>query len=163
MPGSIASKPEPLMDWYVRAFIRSSATWLVLGVSLGLAMVLKPEWALYRVAHMHMLLLGFVSMMIFGFGYHVVPRLAGNRLYNSVWAGAHVWLANSGLALLTVGFSLRAHALEVALYVTGAGGILATLGAYLFAANVLLSTREKKRTTAPAARPARELPTLAAD
>ena len=147
------------MDWYVRAFIRSSATWLVLGVTLGLAMVFRGEWAIYRVAHMHMLLLGFVSMMIFGFGYHVVPRLAGNRLHSARWAGLHVWLANAGLALLSVGFAMRAHASDAALPILIAGGLSSTAGAYLFATNILLSTRERPRPPAPVTS-ARKLPTL---
>lgn len=147
------------MEWYVRAFIRSSVTWLTLGVTLGLAMILRLEWGVYRVSHMHMLLLGFVSMMIFGFGYHVVPRLAGNKLSRPAWAVYHLWLANIGLALLSVGFGLRAHALASGTIVTAAGGVLSTVGAYLFAANVFLSTRSGKLRPRPV--PAdRKLPTV---
>ena len=53
------------MDWFVKAFIKASLAWLVLGVSLGVAMAVRPAWLVYRPAHLHMALLGFVAMMIF--------------------------------------------------------------------------------------------------
>lgn len=153
------------MDWYVRAFIRSSVTWLTLGVTLGLAMTIWPRLTVYRTAHVHMLLLGFVAMMIFGFGYHVVPRLAGNRLYWPAWAGAHVWLANAGLAALSLGLALRVHGITAAGWVLAAGGVLASVGAYAFAVNIALSTREKRRDAgAPVGEvKGRRLPTLTSD
>lgn len=151
------------MDWYVRAFIRSSVTWLTLGVTLGLAMSVWPRLTVYRTAHMHMLLLGFISMMIFGFGYHVVPRLAGNRLYRPAWAGVHVWLANAGLAGLSLGLALRIHGITGAGLVLATGGVLASLGAYAFAVNIALSTRAKRNDPAPAPVTGRKLPTLASE
>lgn len=148
------------MDWYVRAFIRSSVSWLTLGVTLGLAMTIWPRLTVYRTAHVHMLLLGFVAMMIFGFGYHVVPRLAGNRLYRPGWAGVHVWLANAGLAGLSLGLALRVHGVTAAAWVLAVGGVLASVGAYAFAVNIALSTRARRRDPVPAAAAERRLPTL---
>ena len=54
------------MDWFVKSFIRASLAWCAAGVSLGLAMAIHPAWAIYRTAHLHMNLLGCVSMMILG-------------------------------------------------------------------------------------------------
>ena len=54
------------MDWFVKAFLKSSLVWLTLGVTFGFAMAAHPVWTVHRPAHMHMLLLGFVTMMIFG-------------------------------------------------------------------------------------------------
>jgi heme/copper-type cytochrome/quinol oxidase subunit 1 len=149
------------MEWYTRAFIRSSVSWLALGVTLGLVMTFQPSTTVYRTAHMHMLLLGFVAMMIFGFAYHVVPRLAGNKLARPGWARAHVVVANGGLLALAAGFLLRAHAIPAASWLLPAGGTLATLGAYMFAANILLSTRAKKAAAERVVAPSRRLPTLA--
>ncbi len=53
------------MDWFVNAFLKASLAWLAAGVSLGVAMAVHPAWAIYRAAHLHMNLLGFVAMMIF--------------------------------------------------------------------------------------------------
>lgn len=54
------------MDWFVKAFLTASLAWLGAGVSLGVAMAVHPAWAVYRTAHLHMNMLGFVAMMLFG-------------------------------------------------------------------------------------------------
>ena len=69
------------MDWFVRAFLKSSLVWLGLGVTLGVGMAGHPAWLVYRPAHLHMTLLGFVAMMIFGVAYHVIPRFTGHPLH----------------------------------------------------------------------------------
>ncbi|HUF49370.1 MAG TPA: hypothetical protein VMN60_00965, partial [Longimicrobiales bacterium] len=68
------------MEPFVRRFIRSSLVWLGAGVLLGLWLSVDPAAVIYRPAHMHANLLGFVSMMIFGVAYHVLPRFTGNAL-----------------------------------------------------------------------------------
>ena len=126
------------MDWPVRTFLRSSLAWLALGVSLGLAMAVHPAWTIYRPAHQHMTLLGFVTMMIYGVAYHVIPRFSGRPLRYPKLAIWHFWIANAGLALMVTGFIMRVH-----LSVVGAGtatlavgGSLSALGAYAFALNL---------------------------
>ena len=95
------------MEWFVKAFLKASLAWLALGVTLGVAMAAYPNWTVYRLAHVHMLLMGFVTMMIFGVAYHVIPRFAGFPLHNRRFAGVQWWLANIGLALMVVGFIAR--------------------------------------------------------
>ena len=56
------------MDWFVKAFLKASLAWLALGVTLGATMAAHPAYTIYRPAHAHMVLLGFVTMMIFGVG-----------------------------------------------------------------------------------------------
>ncbi len=129
-----------MMDWFVRAFVRASVSWLAGGVTLGVAMAAAPAAALpYRPAHMHMNLLGFVAMMIFGVAYHVIPRFAGAPLRSRRLAAAHWWAANAGLAAMVAGFGLRASgwsSFVVATAVLAAGGALSALGAYAFAWNI---------------------------
>jgi cbb3-type cytochrome oxidase subunit 1 len=127
-----------MMDWFSRAFIRSSVVWLALGVTLGVAMAVDPRLIIYRPAHMHMNLLGFVAMMIFGVAYHVIPRFAGAPLRQPRLAGAHWWVANAGLTLMVTGFVLRPGAGQpaVATFCLATGGVLSALGAYAFAFNV---------------------------
>lgn len=120
------------MEWFVKAFLKASLAWLALGVSLGLAMAAHPPWTIHRVAHMHMVLLGFVTMMISGVAYHVVPRFAGYPLHNRRLAGWHWWISNAGLALMVAGFVLRAVHPAWGTPVLVAGGSLSALGAYLF-------------------------------
>ncbi|MGZ8376133.1 MAG: hypothetical protein ACXW0Z_02725 [Gemmatirosa sp.] len=121
------------MDWFVKAFLKASLAWLTLGVTLGVAMAAHPAWAVYRPAHMHMVLLGFVTMMIYGVAYHVIPRFTGNPLHARRLPGWHWWGANVGLLLMVVGFLLRPHVGAAATPVLAAGGTLAAAGAYAFA------------------------------
>src|SRR5688572_31359112 len=98
------------MDSYVIRFLRSSLVWLGVGAALGLWMVFDAGAIIYRPAHLHANLLGFVSMMIFGVGYHVLPRFGSTKLVSRRSAMLHVWLANGGLALMVAGFITRVHA-----------------------------------------------------
>lgn len=122
------------MDWYVRAFVRSAVVWLALGVTLGVAMVLHPPLLVYRTVHLHLNLLGFMSMMVFGVGYHIFPRFAGVPLPSPRIAAVHLWIANIGLALITIGFALRyAGVPRPSTALLGVGGALSATGAYCFA------------------------------
>jgi cytochrome c oxidase cbb3-type subunit 1 len=124
------------MDPFVRKFIRGSLAWLGVGVTLGLAMALEPRWAPARPAHMHAGLLGFVSMMIFGVAYHVLPRFSGRPLHSRPMATAHLWIANAGLAGMVAGFLVRLHAATPGALLLGTGGALSATGAYLFIYNL---------------------------
>ena len=154
------------MDWYVRAFIKASLTWLALGVTLGVAMAAHPAWTIYRLTHVHMVLLGFVTMMIFGVAYHVIPRFAGFPLHSRRAAVWHWWIANAGLALMAIGFALRARAIPWATHVLACGGLLSATGAYLFAyllwrtidGPTSLRTAAKRARLATEARPGKRAP-----
>ncbi|HEY4319913.1 MAG TPA: cbb3-type cytochrome c oxidase subunit I [Gemmatimonadales bacterium] len=124
------------MEWFVKAFVQSSLAWLGLGVTLGVAMAVHPAWAVYRTAHMHMNLLGFVAMMIQGVAYHVIPRFAGRRLYSNRIAGVQWWLSNLGLAGMVVGFIWRTRGWDVGNAILAVGGSLAAVGSYLFIYNI---------------------------
>ena len=124
------------MTEYVRRFIRSSLFWLGVGVILGVLMAAWPRAVLYRPAHMHANLLGFVSMMIFGVAYHVIPRFTGAALRSERLANLHLTIANAGLALMVGGWIARAHAFAAWRPVLIAGGTLSALGAFLFIYNI---------------------------
>ena len=121
------------MEWFVRAFVKASLSWLALGVTLGVAMAAHPAWTVYRPAHVHMVLLGFVTMMIYGVAYHVIPRFAGAALHSRRAAAWHWWASNAGLALMVIGFVVRARGAAVGTPVLAFGGSLSALGAYTFA------------------------------
>lgn len=120
------------MEWFVRAFLKSSLAWLALGVTLGVAMAAHPQWTVYLPAHMHMVLLGFVTMMIFGVAYHVIPRFTGYPLHNRRAAGVHWWVSNVGLALMVCGFVERVVRPGAGTVVLAIGGALSAVGAYIF-------------------------------
>jgi cbb3-type cytochrome oxidase subunit 1 len=124
------------VDWFSKAFIKASVAWLALGVTLGVAMAMHPAWVIYRPAHLHMNLLGFVAMMIFGVAYHVLPRFTGHPLHSRRLAAAHWWIANLGLVLFAAGFMLAPHGRRFGAMLIAAGGTLSALGAYSFVYNV---------------------------
>jgi cbb3-type cytochrome oxidase subunit 1 len=127
------------MDWFARAFVQASLVWLALGVTVGAAMAAYPPWTIYRPIHMHMTLLGFVTMMIFGVAYHVVPRFVGRPLWSRNLAAVHVWVSNIGLGIMCIGFALRVSSSVNTTFATstlGVGGALSAGGAYLFAFNL---------------------------
>lgn len=121
------------MDGFVKAFLKASLVWLVLGTTGGILMAMRPEWTVHRPAHAHSVVLGFVAMMIYGVAYHVVPRFSGAPLPSQRMPVVHWWMSNVGLALLVLGFMARAGGAAVAPVLLGTGGTLSALGAYAFA------------------------------
>ena len=120
--------------------MKASLVWLALGVTLGLGIAVRPEWIIYRPVHVHMNVLGFVTMMIYGFAYHVVPRFTGHQLFSRRLAGWHWWIANAGLAGMILGFITRVHSGASAgvpsKILLSVGGTLAAMGAYAFIYNM---------------------------
>jgi cbb3-type cytochrome oxidase subunit 1 len=126
-----------MMERFVSRFIRSSLIWLGAGVLIGVWMAFHPADAyLYRPAHMHANLLGFVSMMIFGVAYHVIPRFSGSPLYNPRLAGTHVVVANIGLALMVAGWIAREVSSVGAAHTLRLGATLSAIGAGFFIYNL---------------------------
>jgi cytochrome c oxidase cbb3-type subunit 1 len=146
------------MDSFVRRFIRASLAWLGLGTVLGLALVTHPAWIIYRPAHVHLNLVGFVMMMIFGVAYHVMPRFAGHPLHSPPLATLNWWVANLGLAGMTSGFVLRPHA-ALGTHLLVAGGILETAAAWIFIWNIWHTLRAPPAVSRPVPA-ARGLPVL---
>jgi heme/copper-type cytochrome/quinol oxidase subunit 1 len=125
------------MDPYVRNFVRASLMWLGIGVLIGVSMAFWPREALvYRTAHVHANLLGFVSMMIFGVAYHVMPRFSGTPLHSQRQASVHLWMANMGLALLVGGWIGRLWVPDPAAVALRAGAATSAIGAFLFIHNI---------------------------
>jgi cytochrome c oxidase cbb3-type subunit 1 len=136
------------MDWPVKAFLKASLVWLGAGVSLGVAMAMHPAWTVYRAAHLHMNVLGFVAMMIFGVAYHVIPRFSGHPLHSRRLAVAQWWLANAGLTLFVAGFMALPHAAldGYSRAILATGGTLSAVAAYIFVYNVWRTIDGRKPT-----------------
>jgi cbb3-type cytochrome oxidase subunit 1 len=124
------------MDWFVKYFIKSSLVWFSAAVALAVAMALVPALTVYRTAHLHMALLGFVTQMIYGVALHVVPRFFGQPLVHRRAAEVQFWAAQFGLLLLVTGFATRVHVLSVAPTALALGGVLSAIGAGCFVVNL---------------------------
>ena len=124
------------MDWFIKAFIRASLLWFAAGIVLGVAMAIHPPWIIYRPAHAHMNVVGFLTMLVCGVGYQLLPRLFGHPLHSRHLALAHLYLANIGLGGLVIGFFVRPHAGLDGRWFTAPGGVLFALGALLWVWNL---------------------------
>jgi cytochrome c oxidase cbb3-type subunit 1 len=145
------------MSSYVRWFIKSSLAWLGGGVTLGIAMAIWPKLIIYRPAHVHMNLLGFVTMMIFGVGYHVLPRFAGAPLRWESLPPIHWWLSNTGLALMVAGFFILPSN-AAGRWLLAPGGTLAAAGAFCFIVNMWQTVDGAAKRTAAAQAARQSLP-----
>lgn len=86
------------MSPIIRYFTIASFLYLILGAGLGLIMAVYPQSVNYLLlAHVHFLLLGFIAMMIYSVGYHVLPRFSGFKLYSELLVTVQFYLTNTGL------------------------------------------------------------------
>ena len=74
-------------------FLRLAVLYVVLGVALGIVMAGSHDFTLKPV-HVHINLLGWVSMALFGLWYRSAPASAETRL-----AKAHFWIYNVALPI----------------------------------------------------------------
>lgn len=97
------------MDKYAKAFVKASLIYFGIGTILGMLMVLVPDtrFALTRV-HVHLLLLGFMAMMIYGVGYHILPRFMGRPVYSHRLGNIQAWVANITLVGLSTSWMIEA-------------------------------------------------------
>jgi cbb3-type cytochrome oxidase subunit 1 len=124
------------MDSFIKAFIRASLLWFLAAIALGIAMAVHPQWVIYRPAHAHMAVAGFITMLVFGVGYQLLPRLFGHPLHSRALGVAHLYLANVGLAVLVAGFLGQPTGAFDARWVMGVGGSLFALGALFWVYNL---------------------------
>ena len=125
----------------------------------------------YTVAHAHLGVYGFVSMVMFGAIYHMMPRVTGKQWPYPRLIPIHFWLVMIGFAIyfifLTIGgvkqgfamldasrpFADSVRLLAPYLAARTIGGIMMTLGHLIFAAHffiLLLQGQEpQQRSTAP--------------
>lgn len=96
---------ERIVVWY----LRMGVIYFVLGAMLGTTMLLRPDESGYFLfAHVHLNLLGFMSMMIYGVGYHILPRFSGRTIYSPLLVRIQFWAANAGLAGMAISWPLIA-------------------------------------------------------
>lgn len=120
-----------------RWFIAAALLYALLGGSVALAWLAFPgALAPYALrAHAHLMLVGFVGMMVFGVALHVLPRFTGRNLFSERLADAQFVLVNVGLLAMVGGWLAGAR-----LFI-GMGGALLWAGFLLFAVNVIATVR----------------------
>ncbi len=86
-------------------FIRSAMIYLLIAVSFGLWMAISPR-GYYMPVHVHLNLLGWVSMFIYGVAYHILPRFSGRQLFSDKLSEVHFWVAHIGLIGMVISWLL---------------------------------------------------------
>ena len=126
---------EPVIVWY----LRMSVVYFVVGTLIGFAMLLWPsESGYYIPVHVHLNLLGFMSMMIYGVGYHILPKFSGTYIYSPRIMKIQFWMANAGLIGMSVSwpFVMRSDAaLSETILIVSA--LLSIISVFLFTFNIL--------------------------
>ena len=85
------------MDRFVRNFIIASIIYLGLSSILGIVMLHHPGFLSLKFVHSHLNMLGWVSMMIYGVGYHILPKFAGKMIRYPKMGELQFWTSNISL------------------------------------------------------------------
>lgn len=145
------------MEKHMRWFIIAALIYLLAGALLGLGIRFSPDAYYLRFVHVHLMLLGFMAMMIYGIGYFIVPRFNTTTLRWPGAVGPHFWVSNIALLGMVTSYSLHM------VYGTGLWNLLfiafSSLQAAaiaLFVFNLVLTLAGRKE--APAAQPRQARP-----
>ncbi len=133
------------MDRFVKNFIGMSILYLAAASIFGILMLGMPSLMPLKFVHSHLNMLGWVSMMIFGVGYHILPRFSGKPLKSPKMGEVQFWLANIGLIGMLLFYSLGTYNPETGVYrsLTVAFGLLEALSVFLFFYNMLATLYAK--------------------
>jgi cbb3-type cytochrome oxidase subunit 1 len=104
-------------------FFFTATLYVLTGMIWGIVMAATEDHSLFP-AHAHLNLLGWVTMALFGVYYHLVPRKGTETL-----SKIHFAIATCGLVLMVPG---------IVLALTDRGHLLATIGALLSLASMVL-------------------------
>ena len=126
---------ELVIVWY----LRMSVIYFVVGALVGFGMLLWPaESGSFIELHVHLNLLGFMSMMIYGVGYHILPRFSGQHIYSPKIMTIQFWFANVGLIGMGISWPFVAGG-DSGLWETTliAAALLSLVSVILFAFNMM--------------------------
>jgi len=124
-----------------RLFVAIALLYGLLGGLIGILRLLDPSLIPGNVPrlHGHIMLLGFVLMMVYGIALHVLPRFGGFPLYSETMADWQLYLANAGLPLMVAGWLTWRDMLVMT------GGVLSYGAILLFGLNMVLTVRAGSR------------------
>lgn len=130
---------SPTVLGFIRASLISLLVGVIMGVMLAAGVFKGAEYpTLITSAHAHVNLLGFMAMLIFGVGYHILPRFSGMQLYSEEIATWQLWLNLVGLVGVFGGLIAAAYSeSDLMRYVVAPFGAVYALGAIFFTFNML--------------------------
>ena len=128
------------MDSFVRRFIIMSIVYLGISSLVGIAMLGSENAMALKFVHSHLNMLGWVSMMIYGVGYHILPKFMGRAMHSKALGEIQFWMANIGLVAMLLFYTVNVYSPSGALVmVTVAAGVLETVSIFLFFYNMLMT------------------------
>jgi cbb3-type cytochrome oxidase subunit 1 len=114
--------------------IRAALLCLASGVGLGVTFAVdRATGAALRPLHVELNLWGWVTLLIYGMAYHMLPRFADRPLRWPQLADAQAWLAIVGVALAATGWIATRLDLPMARLLLVSGGLTQALAALIFA------------------------------
>lgn len=126
------------MDTFVRRFIIMSIVYLGISSLVGIAMLASEKAMALKFVHSHLNMLGWVSMMIFGVGYHILPKFMGRAMHSKTLGEIQFWMANIGLVAMLLAYTYNVYNPSGAwVMITVAAGIVETVSIFLFFYNML--------------------------
>ncbi len=131
------------LDPVAKNFIRMSVIYFAVAALIGVHFMFSKvnHHQLFQ-AHVHLMLLGWMSMMIYGVGYHILPRFNGNPVAFPKLAVIHFWTANVAL----VGFvsTWGIHRYGYSNIPEKVFAVMNGIGILMFVTNILVSIRKPK-------------------
>ena len=125
------------MDKISISFIRASFIYLVIGATVGVVLFFWPEQiVIYRSIHAHINVVGWLSMLVFGVAYHILPRFSGRPLHSQRLAWLHLWLSNIGLVGMVVLWAIANRRGQPFTALAGVFGAVLAIAIYCFVYNM---------------------------
>jgi cytochrome c oxidase cbb3-type subunit 1 len=132
------------MDKFVKGFIVMSVVYLGIAAILGIVMLGNQNMLAMKFVHSHLNMLGWVSMMIFGVGYHILPRFMGRPVYSNKVVEVQFYLANISLVAMLVFYTLNVYSTnDTFRIITVASGAVQAVSIFLFFYNMLMTLLAK--------------------
>jgi len=132
------------MDRFVKGFIIMSIVYLGIAAVLGIVMLANQDLMAMKFVHSHLNMLGWISMMIYGVGYHILPRFMGRPLYSNKIGEAQFYLANISLVAMLVFYTLNVYDPSgVYRLLTVVSGAVQAVTIFLFFYNMLMTLLTK--------------------
>jgi cbb3-type cytochrome oxidase subunit 1 len=113
-----------------KTLLRCAVLYSLLGIGLGIVMAASGDFT-NKGVHVHLNLVGWVSMAVMAMAYKAFPGMAGSPL-----AKAQFWLHNLGLPVMAFGIFAVLHRLPMAEPIVGSGSMVVALAFICFALNV---------------------------
>ncbi|MCS0581946.1 hypothetical protein NX784_10115 [Massilia pinisoli] len=132
---TVSPIPQPQFSRAGIIWLKLAVLYLILGISLGIAMGASQNFTL-RPVHAHINLLGWTTMALAGLIYSVFPQAGESRL-----ARLHFWLLNLALPVMMGALTLLLLGHMSIAPVLAIGEIVAALAILTFAANLFLNLK----------------------